>query len=161
MSAPAEPSSWWVVPIPGLVTLILMCLIFRKRRWRDLIVLRRATRIPPERIEPQPRAVRDMRTDESGWVSYYNIVTSKRGRIFVSWTALLEDAPADPQSKFAALQILRRKRGFCLDLRKDFEFRTTSLVLWGEYAPVIEITQAVALAAENKKATTPPDKEPQ
>lgn len=149
MSGPDETLSWWLVPIPGILALLPVYFILRKRRWRDLTVLRRAVCMPPEHIAQKPRAVRDLRTGESGWVSRSYVVTSKRGRVFVSWTAILGEAPDNPQSEFAALQIVRRKRGFSLAIRPGVEFGN-SLLPWGEYAPVIEISQTVSDDAQNE-----------
>src|SRR5436305_12770737 len=107
MSAPVESISGWLVPVPGLIyavaLFVSMWLVFRRRRWRDVAFLRRQVRMPPEHIAQKPKEVRDLQAGESGWVSRYNVVTSKRGRVFVSWTATLEEKPENPDNEFAPL----------------------------------------------------------
>lgn len=145
MSGGAETEGWpWFVSIElaawSTVVFLALYAIGRKRRWRDRTLLGRAVIIAPEHMERTAKEVRDLRAGDEGWVSCLEIVTSKRGRVFVRWTATLQEAPTDPESQFAPLRIVRLKRGFSLALRPGLEFRSSPLPL-GDYGPVIKITQ--------------------
>jgi hypothetical protein len=96
MSGQEGTTSWWLVPLPGTITALLLLITFRKRRWRDSIFLRGAATMPPEHIESTSREVRDLREGESGWVSRSSVVVSKKRRVYVSWTATLQEPPKDP-----------------------------------------------------------------
>jgi hypothetical protein len=125
--------------------------MLRKRSWRDWKFLAKATRMPPEHIAAEPRAVRDLAVGEESYVASWAIVTSKRARrVFVAWNANLSEAPANPMSQFAALRIRRLKRGFSLTIRPGDEFRSGT-ALGGGYAPVIEILQAAPLPARKQE----------
>ena len=96
-----------------------------------------------------------MRIGESGWVQPHEIVTSPKGRrVYVSWTALIEDKPKDLEGSFAPLRLVRLKRGFSLMLRPGMEFRTSPLP-WGQYAPVVEITQAASNLTGQEERSAP------
>jgi hypothetical protein len=127
--------SWWIALIPGIlmsaVMFLAMCLILRKRRWRDWTLLAKAAAMPPEHVAREPRTVRDLAVGEEGYVYSSSIVTSKKGRrVFVAWDASVKDAPEDPHSQFAPLRIRRLERGFSITVRPGDEFRS-STVPWG------------------------------
>lgn len=120
-------SPWWLLLIPalltGAVTVLVMWPMLRKRSWRDWKFLAKATRMPPEHIAAEPRAVRDLAIGEESYVPSWAVVTSKRARrVFISWSANLSEAPVNPMSQFAALRIRRLKRGFSLTIRPGDDF---------------------------------------
>jgi hypothetical protein len=146
--------SWWIALLPGaitgLLTFFVMWITIRKRRWGDWKRLSKPVTMPAEHIAHEPRTVRDMRVGEEGYVYSHAVVTSKTRRVFVRWDATLSEAPEHPNARFAPLRIRRLKRGFSITIRAGDEFRT-SPVLWGSYAPVIDVMQAApALASETK-----------
>src|SRR3954447_22855807 len=66
----------------------------------------KATTLPPEHREPEPKQVRDMKVGEEAYVDPSAVVTSKRtGRVFVAWDARLRNGPEHPTSIFAPLRV--------------------------------------------------------
>jgi hypothetical protein len=145
---------WWIALLPGAITGLVMFFIMwislRKRRWADWKRLSRPVTMPAEHIAHEPRTVRDMRVGEEAYVDSYAVVSSKTHRVFIRWDATLSEAPEDPNARFAPLRIRRLKRGFSITIRAGDEFRT-SPVLWGSYAPVIEVVQAAPAPASETK----------
>lgn len=145
MAQSSEPISWWIALLPAGVTSVIMTLFLwitmRQRRWRDLSRLGRPVSMPPEHLQREPKTVRDMVVGEEAYVGRFAILVSKRRRrVFVRWSADLRDAPDRYDSPFAPLRIRRLKKGFSLTVRPGVEFDKGSVV-WGSYAPVIEIVQ--------------------
>ncbi len=155
--APEEQEVWWwIVPLVWLCCGLSLPIVFwisnRKRSWRDWKRLGRATTLPPEHLPPEPRKVRDMTVGEKAYVDKYSIVTSKKGhRVYISWDATLQEAPQDPDDRFAPLQLQRLPRGFSLVIRASDRFGPRSL-FWGEYAPVIELMQKEPQTEESPSA---------
>lgn len=143
----------WILTLPmwlmAVAMLAFVVLSNRKRRWRDRARLGKPSAMPPELLDREPRKVRDMAVGEESWISSYYVAVSKTGRTYVDWTALLCDPPGR-YSLACVVQIRRRERGFSMTVKPDDHF-SRRLILWGQFAPIIEILQAAPQEQESKQ----------
>jgi hypothetical protein len=126
----------------------------RKRRWSDRARLGKASAMPPELVEAEPEKVRNMIPGQAAWVDRSYVLVDKKGRTWVDWTALLShEAPVSDWTREQKVHLRRLERGFSITVHQKHQFRQRPWLLWGYYAPVIEIVQDVAPQQTETKHT--------
>ncbi len=108
--------------------------------------------MPPEHCPSEPRTARDLAVGDEGYVDVFRIVISQKNhRTYVDWEACVHGASEAPP--FSSVRAIRRlERGFSVTVLPGDLFRTSPL-LWGKYAPVIEIIQAATVTPAGNQNT--------
>lgn len=148
----------WLVSIPSWMVAIAIWLIFyfsiRKRSWSDRGRLGKALAMPPELLEGEPEKVRNMILGQAAWIDRSYVAVDKKGRTWIDWTASFShETPVGDWGRERNVHLQRLERGFSITVHQKHQFRQRPSLLWGYYAPVVEIVQEVVSQATETKQT--------